>query len=78
MRPIHDPINDGFDFVFPVGMATGERFGEIEFERTKEEDNQFWRGMNIIGCLNPEACDYTLMASPSGENGKKGLDPKVF
>ncbi|CAG5077637.1 Oidioi.mRNA.OKI2018_I69.PAR.g8774.t1.cds [Oikopleura dioica] len=77
MRPIHDPINDGFDFVFPVGMATGERFGEIEFERTKEEDNQFWRGMNIIGCLNPEACDYTLMASPSGEN-ENGVDPFQF
>ena len=70
MRPIHDPINDGFDFVFPVGMATGEQIGRIDFSRTEAEDTQFWRGMNIIGCLNPEACDYTLMASPSGNNRK--------
>jgi hypothetical protein len=70
MRPIHDPIEDGFDFVFPVGMATGEQIGQNDFSRTEEEDIQFWRGMNIIGCLNPEACDYTLMASPSGNNRK--------
>lgn len=77
MRPIHDPINDGFDFVFPVGMATGEQIGRIDFSRTEAEDTQFWRGMNIIGCLNPEACDYTLMASPSGNN-PNGVDPSAF
>jgi len=77
MRPIHDPIEDGFDFVFPVGMATGEQIGQNDFSRTEEEDIQFWRGMNIIGCLNPEACDYTLMASPSGNN-PNGVDPKEF
>ena len=65
MRPLHDPITGGFDFVFAVGMLRDEVIGKIVYERSDEEEEQYWRGLNIIGCLNPEACDYALMASPS-------------
>ena len=76
MRPLHDPIEGAFDFIFPVGMLINETIGNITYTRTDAEEEQYWRGLNIIGCLTPESCDYALMASPS--NGTNGVDPQNF
>lgn len=58
LRLLHDPHQRGFDTIYTVGMP------KAEGERDTEAEVQYWRDLNQIGCLNPEACDNTIMYDP--------------
>lgn len=56
---LHDPHQRGFDTIYTIGLANSDREPDAEI--------QYWRNLNQIGCLNPEACDRTIMYDPQGE-----------
>jgi len=55
---LHDPHRRGFDTIYTIGMPKSED------DRSPSDEIQYWRDLNQIGCLNPEACDRTIMYDP--------------